>query len=214
MNDESWSDIELSRAMARRLLGRTASAAAERPVRADYTFLSASIALERRGLAVEPRTKGEVGIVGHAPAPPPGTEVLRAPPSPPPEESLLAFDVERLETLEMLLAWTRDCASAKATFLLDAQGFIIERAGKWEIDIAEATGAQVLLAIERLGSAELRTTSPRVLNVEYDDYWLTAIPIAAGHGETYTLCLVTGSALSPARLEHISKAVSAGIMHV
>jgi hypothetical protein len=132
----------------------------------------------------------------------------------PSDDKLPALAVESIDTLEELLDWTLLCATASSTFLLDAQGFVVERVGALEFERAEATGTQVLLAMERLGKAELTETPLRSLNVEFDDHWLTAIPLPAGHSEIYTLCLVTGAAVSPARIRHIAASVSEVIVRV
>lgn len=221
MNDENWSDRELSRAIARRLCGRSSPATAGQASTSEYTPLSALSALERLGLASERSSRGDEREGDRAPAHGSSSDGQHSasrdganPASNEVAEGLLAFDVERLESLEMLLVWVKDCASAMSAFLLDAEGGVIERVGEWESETAEATGARVLLAIERLGSSDRPTVSPRVLNIEYEGYWLAAIPVGAGHGEIHILCIVTASVLSPAKLEHISKAVATGVLFV
>jgi hypothetical protein len=129
-------------------------------------------------------------------------------------ETYLPIEPAQIDSLEALLGWTIACAEASSAFLLDAQGFIVDRSGEWPYELAEATGTQVLLAFERLGKSELQASAPRSMVVEFEDHWLTSIPVPAGHGEIYTLCVVTAGALSTGRIGHIGSAVATVILQV
>jgi hypothetical protein len=238
MSDVIWSDRDRSRVIVQRLLGRDKRTNAIVSSGSEYTRLTARSSLERRGRApASDETSSRRGRSASSERP--GVPSVKPPPNaelaeeetggegrlPPPaiglkaketviEERFLSLNTENVDTLEALLDWTLSCAKASSAFLLDAQGFIVERVGKWEFDLAEATGTQVLLAMERLGKTELTETTLRSLNVEFDDHWLTAVPLPAGHDETYTLCLVTTAAMSPALVRHLSGSVAEVILRV
>ena len=221
MNDVIWSERDWSRGVVRKLVRGTPNVSAPLSTNCGYTPINAQSLLARRGLTKHSEEPSEsvaavpgVSTVAQNPIvhSVPVTRVIEKPPAV--EERFLPLSTETIETLEALLEWTLACATASSAFLLDAQGFIVERAGKWAFELAEATGAQVLLAMERLGKAELTETTLRSLNVEFEDHWLTAIPLPAGHGETYTLCLVTSVTLPSALGRHLSKCVSEAILLV
>jgi len=241
MSDVNWSEREVSREAARRLLAGVSRTPTRRQTSLAYTRISSGSVLERRGLAPGLQQRGSsepitntapahAEVVFDARVGEPSTAVasialspsdLSTPPgrvssnaSAPMPETFPEPSEQDIESLEGLLEWSRGCASAQSTFLLDAQGFIIERAGEWDFELAEATGAQVLLAMDRLGKGELIGATPRALNVEYEDHCLTAIPIPAGGGEVYTLCLISKAALSPERLRHIAKSLADGVLRV
>lgn len=223
MSDVIWSDRDWSRGMVRRLLGSEKKPNASASNVSGYTRLTARNTLERRGIAKnneESMSRKAATIPSELPSVPLVLSV-KPPPNVPSssrassvEDCFLALKTEAIDTLEALLDWTLLCTKASSAFLLDAQGFIVERVGKWQFDLAEATGTQVLLAMERLGKSELTETTLRSLNVEFEDHWLTAIPLPAGHDETYTLCLVTAAAMTPGLLRHVGSSVSEVILRV
>jgi hypothetical protein len=221
MNDVIWSERDWSRGVVRKLVRGTPNVSTPQSPNYGYTPINARSLLARRGLATHREEPSESvaavpqvstvvqnPIVHSAPV----TRVIEKPRVV--EERFLPLSTETIETLEALLVWTLACATASSAFLLDAQGFIVERVGEWAFELAEATGAQVLLAMERLGKTELTETTLRSLNVEFEDHWLTAIPLPAGHGETYTLCLVTFATLPSALVRHVHKCVSEAILLV
>ena len=86
---------------------------------------------------------------------------------------------------------------ATSAFAVDEQGLLIAAAGSAEDAILEATGSRVVIAVEQAARMEaFGGERPRALQIEIGGQWLTALPIDGGATPGLVVCVIASRPLA------------------
>lgn len=103
---------------------------------------------------------------------------------------------------EELLRWFRESCHAQVSFILDAQGFIIEYDGSFSYDEIEDLGSQMMVIMNRADQTETAGPTRSVL-LAYDMICLSGMRLAQEGETNFTLVVVTPAPLPPQRFQEI-----------
>jgi hypothetical protein len=168
--NESSSDLELARALSRRLTGATVPGGAS-PAQPGYARFPAQPSASRGGPASGLPEPVAAAVV--------------------PERAGLTIELRRFDSWETLLDWCRSLTATTNAFVMDPEGFAIAHSGPLAADEVQGIGSQLMVAMTHTDQLDHAGTPAITVCIEYGAFWLTGMRVVAEGRGAFTVGLLS-----------------------